>query len=264
MNTVLKGFFSLLFLAALGAGGYAWKLRGELLEARQGKDSTNRSTLKEHAKMNDKIKTIGTLHDDYAKVIEDTKIEEKAIRETKSKIAEKEEEVRNIQAEVAANEMKKVAMEQDVRRIVGPGLTVEEVLAKREALKSENENKAKEVEAAQAELALHKTSLEKSKEQEARFTQLQASRKAAISLGGRTGTIGSVNPDYGFCVVNMGTSQGVTMDSRLIVKRGSTFVTRLKIVQITGSQTVADFRDRDLNGNQILPGDQVIFDNGAS
>jgi hypothetical protein len=59
----------------------------------------------------------------------------------------------------------------------------------------------------------------------------------------------------------MGSNQGVTVDSKLLVKRGLQMIGKVNILQINANQTVADIKQTDLiPGQQILPGDTVVFE----
>ena len=74
-----------------------------------------------------------------------------------------------------------------------------------------------------------------------------------------------MNPDFGFVIVNLGQNQGVTSESRLLVKRGSQLIGKLNIVRIEGSTTVADMDLKSITpGFAIQPGDEVVFDNSPT
>jgi hypothetical protein len=60
----------------------------------------------------------------------------------------------------------------------------------------------------------------------------------------------------------MGKQDGVSTDSRLLIKRGTQLVGKLNITQIENYQTVAEIDMKSLKkGSSVQPGDQVIFDN---
>jgi len=86
-----------------------------------------------------------------------------------------------------------------------------------------------------------------------------------LELGATKGNVGAVNTEWGFVVVNMGSNQGVTVDSKLLVKRGLQMIGKVNIIQINPNQTVADINPNDLiPGQQILPGDTVVFEPTAN
>ena len=138
----------------------------------------------------------------------------------------------------------------------------EEVLAKVESLKGETDALSQELETLKKELAVNKKLAGESDDLSAKLKAQQTARLKAIQLGGRSASIVLVNPEFSFVVIKVGRSDGLTMDARLLVKRGGVLIGRLNSVLIEANQTIADIDLKSLRpGTQILPGDEVVFEN---
>jgi hypothetical protein len=134
-----------------------------------------------------------------------------------------------------------------------------------EALKGEIDVATKEDDTLTKELDIAKRALTDAKSKEDRLKDVQVAREKAVKLGATKGNVGAVNTEWGFVVVNMGSNQGVTVDSKLLVKRGLQMIGKVNIIQINPNQTVADINPNDLiPGQQILPGDTVVFEPTAN
>ncbi len=65
-------------------------------------------------------------------------------------------------------------------------------------------------------------------------------------------------------VINRGRADGLTMDTRLLVKRGGVLLGKLNIAMIEANQTIADIDLKTIApGVQVMPGDQVVFENSV-
>ena len=138
-------------------------------------------------------------------------------------------------------------------------------MAKNEALKKENDAKVEEIDQVSKEAEVAKKAAAESQSLIGRLKQQQVTRAKSIQLASRTGTISAVNPDFGFVIVNLGQNQGVSSESRLLVKRGNQLIGKLNIVRIEGNTTVADIDTKSITpGFAMQPGDEVVFDNSPS
>jgi hypothetical protein len=252
-------------LAAFGAAALAYMTRAKLIEAREMKDDLNRETVKIHSQsrtVNDSTNEVHTQFGETKKNAED---------EVEAAVKAKKDEAAQEEALAAANDTvkqitdKRETMNAEIKAILGGNGTPEEVLAKVEAAKGEIDTRTKELETLTGEMEIAKKELAKDETQSTRLKEAQVMRSKAIALGGRSGTVAAVNPDWAFCVINMGQNQGVNMNSRLIVKRGTQLVGKLNIVQINANQTVADIDPKGFGarGSDIQPGDEVVFENTA-
>ena len=261
----MKSLVILGMLGAIGGAALAVMIRSSLKELRLEKDGLNRSTLTAHNELNEQRAAIIAVHETTNATETNAKNEDISTKSLASDIKGKEEELEATKKEIEEFAAKKQAMQEEITRILGSSGTPEEILAKNEELKKENDAKVSEIEQISKEAEVAKKAAAESESLITRLKQQQTTRSKAISLASSTGTISAVNPDFGFVVVNLGQNQGVTNESRLLVKRGNQLIGRLKIVQIYGSTTVADIDSKSITpGFAIQPGDQVVFENSPT
>ena len=261
----MKPLVILGMLGSIGAAALAVMVRSSLKDLRQQKDSLNRSTLAVHNELNEQRTAISAVNDTITETEKNAKNEEISTKSYLTDIKGKEQELGATKKAIDDLAAKKQAMQEEITRILGGTGTPEEILAKNEELKKENDVKVSEIEQISKEADVAKKAASESESLITRLKQQQATRAKAITLASSTGTIGAVNPDFGFAVVNMGQNQGVTSESRLLVKRGNQFIGKLKIVQIFGSTTIADIDTKSITpGFAIQPGDEVVFENSPT
>ncbi len=252
-------------LAAIGSAALAVMVRTSLKDLRLEKDDLNRSTLAAHKELTVQAESIRAVDATYSETQKSAKNEDISTKSLQSDIKGKEEELSATKKEIEELGGKKQAMQEEITRILGSTGTPEEILAKNEALKKDNDAKVQELEQIGKEAEVAKKAAAESETLISRLKQQQATRAKAIALVSRTGTISAVNPDFGFAVVNLGQNQGVSSESRLLVKRGNQLIGKLKIVQIYGSTTVADIDTKSITpGYDVQPGDGVIFENSPN
>ncbi len=212
-------------------------------------DGVNKSTAEENAKYAEEKTKYE--RDKYAKETEDKTATTKAA-EAKALIAESEtvqREIDTINAEIA----KKLANFPG-----GP----DQLQTKLEALKADIDTLSAKLAVVDKEVEVATTAVAEQGKTISRLNEQQTQRTKAISLSQREGIIIAVNPDWAFCIINMGKTDGVSTDSRLLVKRGAQLIGKLNITQIENNQTVAEIDTKSLKkGVSVQPGDQVIFDN---
>ena len=261
----MKPLVILGMLGAIGGAALAIMVRSSLKELRLEKDSLNRSTLAVHNELREQITAISAIDETFSETAKNAKNEEISTKSLAADIKGKEGELEAIKKEIEGLATRKQTMQEDIKRILGESGTPEEILARNEELKKENDAKVSELEHISKEADVAKKAAAESDSLIARLKQQQSTRTKAIGLASRTGTISAVNPDFGFVVVNLGQNQGVTSESRLLVKRGNQLIGKLKIVQIYGSTTVADIDSKSMTpGFAIQPGDEVVFENSPT
>lgn len=265
----MKPLLILSLLAALAGVGmqFALTLNG-IKKSRIERDATDRETAADEKKRSDIIKELDGEGGIYAVTTERMKVSLAARLDTNNLATEKKNEdakLKEAEDKIKALQDERKEIEDKINAAIGQiGGSLEELTAKLESLKQENEAKATEVEGLKKELTEMQALATAADQKEAALNKQQAERNKAIALAASSGTITAVNPEWSFCVLNMGQKQGVTTDSRLIVKRGAQFIGRLNIIQINQGQTVADIDTKTLvAGQSVNPGDQVIFETSA-
>lgn len=92
------------------------------------------------------------------------------------------------------------------------------------------------------------------------LTARMKKRAERIRANSLQGTVTAVNHDWGFAVVNVPSKMPINEASKLIVKRGNTFVGRLKITAIEAGRVMTDVDYKSMTpGMVIQPGDAVLL-----
>lgn len=262
----MKPLLFLGLLAAIGSAGLAFMVRSSLKETRDLKDTQNRKTLAIHDKVREVIKSITERNEEATSTNTNAKNEQLSTKSLKSEIKAKQDETEGVKKETESLIAQKQQIQDEINQILqGAGGTPEEIAAKIETLKTQNDAKVQEIEQVTKELEVAKKAASENDQQLSRLRQAQTDRTRKLVLASRPGTITAVNPDYGFVVISSGQNQGVSSESNLIVKRGAQFIGKLKVIQISANQTVADIVPSSITpGYAVQPGDEVIFDSGAS
>ena len=87
-----------------------------------------------------------------------------------------------------------------------------------------------------------------------------AKRAERIKGNSAQGRITAVNHDWGFVTIEIPRNMPVSAESKLIVKRGNSYVGDLAINAIEGSRIIADIKYKTMTpGMVVQPGDSVIL-----
>jgi hypothetical protein len=84
--------------------------------------------------------------------------------------------------------------------------------------------------------------------------------KKGFTQAGLTGNVLHVNQGWNFVVIDVGDKQGVTVNSPLLVMRGSQRVATLKVTSVEPRQSIADVVPGTMaRGTMVQVGDRVVF-----
>jgi hypothetical protein len=184
------------------------------------------------------------------------------LEQAKINIATLDTEINGLNGQMAPldSEIAKVDEVIEKLRAKFPGVTLENIGATIKQLESDVDDAKQELAAKQGEIEIVSKKVAANESQIQRREVGQVKRLAGIGRNATEGVITAVNRDWGFVVVNIGSKQGISGDSRLIVKRSGSRIADLSIVSVKPGITVADIRQDSLTG-VVQPGDRVIFKN---
>lgn len=261
----MKPLLFLGLLAAVGSAGLAFMVRSSLKEHRQHKDENNRAALTILNRVREtNIPKINELNDQITETAKNAKNEELSTKSELTAAKAKQDEVDAAKKETESLKAQKQQIQEEINRIIGGNGTIEEITAQMDTIKKENDSKVQEIEQLNKEVEIAKRAASDNEQQLTHLETAQRERTRTISLTSRTGTVAAVNPELGFVVVSSGQNQGVTNESRLLVKRGTQYIGKLKVAQVHANQTIADIAPKSITpGFVIEPGDQVVFESGA-
>ena len=250
MSRILLILTSVLAIAGivLGLGK-----RSALIDARQEKNVANESS---REVLNDIEELVNNMEEEIEKINSAKEEREVAqvgadeanrkIGQTKSQIAAKTQQIEAKQARI-----------DEVRLALKPfeGVTPENLNDRLAELEQEAIEKEESVAALQQEIQIAQSAADRKISEMGAYDVGQRDRASAIALQSREATVTAVNPDFGFAIVNAGTSIGVPSDAEIFVRRGSERVGELKIRELNTSMLVADI----VGNASVQPGDRVIF-----
>ncbi|MGB0992667.1 MAG: hypothetical protein ACPG32_09380 [Akkermansiaceae bacterium] len=269
----MKALLYVIAIAAIGAGGWfsysTMNKFTDLKKARKSLEGDNKNLKASIERQKNEANDMEAQQKAANTKLEDTKAELDSVKgkitlknresaDWKSKIAEQKEKLDEIQNLIT--EIKKVFKAEfgdnvDLAQI--PGL----VKRMEDDLKKANK-KLEELEeytgAADKRVAKNKAALQD-------LGKRLSERAARLRGNAAVGQVSSVNHDWGFAVVKVPSNMPVTDQSKLLVKRGSDFVGKLKINAIEGNRIIADVDYKSMTpGLVVRSGDQVVLEKPAT
>lgn len=252
-------FFLILTAAALLAGAvFSFQNRTAFVETREKRAANNKkidNILKEFEDLD-----VASVHDKIYEEEGRLEIARSEFENSQQNISALKNEISELQGQLAPldSELNKAQLAIDQIRIKFPGVDKDNIGPKIKEIELKLEDTKQELAAKKAEIELMEKRVASNNAAVGRYQKRQAERLAKIRGNAIEGTITAVNNDWGFVVLNMGTSQGVSEETNLIVKRSGNRVAYLSPVSVQSGTTVANIDQRSLTG-VIQPGDRVIF-----
>ncbi len=262
---MLNKILLVLSILALGGGSFlAYNNRAKFIETRRERLSVDKELRTfiepEKGKVDEKIKEIGVEHGVWADAGKSKRDRGVELQNQQSSLSAKTTELENINKEIADKTAELEKWQTMIADAVGPG-GLEGITQKIEELSRDITNLKSAQEAQENELKLAQKQVADSRASLTALQKTAAQRNRGITLNGLEGTVLAVNTDYGFAVINLGESKGLTADAKLIVKRGDTRIGMLSVSSISESKTIADIVGSSLApGESIAPGDRVIVE----
>ncbi len=263
----MKAILYIIAIAAIGAGGWfsyeSMNKFSKLWEMRTKMDETNtnrRASIKKTRKAGDKMeKERDVAKEQLAVAEEDLKLKQDNITLAKrraatwkEKVAKQDERLQEIQDLIKSIKKAFEELGTDIQLDQIPGLVKKLENDRNEANKKLEELQAY-TEAAKKRVADNRSQLD---DLGKRITK----RAERIKGNSAEGRVTAVNHDWGFAIVKVPSNMPVNESSKLMVKRGSTFIGYLKINAIEGTRIITDIDYKSMNpGMVIQPGDKVIL-----
>lgn len=154
------------------------------------------------------------------------------------------------------------AIEKKVAELMkGQPITFEQIPAELEKLENKRKGLQKEFEELEVTIAGLEKNVATNREEISRQTDRLVVMRKRIARNAQQGRITSVDPVWGFVIVNLGSkNSNVDAESDLLVYRNNVFLGRLNIQSIEPNQTISDVDLKNLRpGQRLLPGDTVIL-----
>ena len=261
----MKSVFYFLSILLIGAGGFfAYQNKINLID----KEDQTVATIEIKEQLKSNIRDEEAARDGlYAE-----------IKATKESIAETEASIESFIGKEARSKKQLVALESEVQEVETELAKFEELLLRIEdALRGQNINSIQEVPDKIAELRTEseeKTDALKSIEiinenLTAKVNNETGERNTArdrlATIKGRVydnamnATITSINPEWGFVIVNAGSdNSNIVSNAELVVRRGGRYLGKLKAAAVSPTQTICDIEGDGVSAT-FRAGDEVIL-----
>lgn len=202
---------------------------------------------------------------------------EKSVADLNSKIDSARSEISKLKADIQSKDSQIAGLGKEIdaakSELETLNTTVATLTAENETLKQtaaqetpvqEDEDKARI-----AELETLNSKLDSDlKTAQARLETLEerlAEKKRVEKLNSLSGRILAVNEAWNFVVLNLGDKNGISSNTELLVKRGSTQIGRVRITSVEPASSIADIIPGSLSrGLTIQPGDYVVTQYAAN
>jgi hypothetical protein len=148
----------------------------------------------------------------------------------------------------------------EATKILGPGVTLENIAEKIAEIETNKKDQTKKLEelttladGATKDVARNKTSI-------ADLSARKAKRDEKIARNAKEAVITAVEADWGFVVIGAGSNTGFTPQTKLLVKRDGVLIGRVNPTSIEPSQTIAEIDRTSMPlGASLQVGDRVIL-----
>lgn len=170
----------------------------------------------------------------------------------KSKIAEQDEKLQEIQDLIVS--IKKAFSE------LGPDVQLDQVPGLVQKLEDDLKEANRKLEELQSLASAADKRVASNNAQIKNLTARIAKRASRIAGNSAQGSVTAVNHDWGFAIVNVPSNMPINETTKLMIKRGSSFIGNLKINAIEGTRIVADVDYKSMSpGMVVQPGDTVVL-----
>jgi hypothetical protein len=252
-------------VALLGSGAISFLNRQSLVKNRDDKDKINAEIAKILEEKGDPyVENAKKLKEDLDAVKRTLAENEATLELTTSNMTTAKREIETEKAKEGplVTEIQKFNKLLSDLQAKFPGMKAPDIAAKIEELKKSEKSLTEEQEALLAEVDVLAKRADANMAEVQRLEEKQLGRAVGIARNSAQATITAINQDWGFAVFNAGEDMGVSLDSKLYIKRGTQILGRLKVISVEPRLTVANIDAKSVrDGATIMPGDKVIFGN---
>ena len=258
---MIKVLFILTILVTGVAGVFAYKNGREFADVRTRIAAVNAEINTEKVKDAALVADCSKLAQKVREVRGEIDVEQEKLKQNKNRLVLAESDAKRIQEELDGKVEKKDKLEKELADLpVGmkPETIAEDInRMKKETADLEGQAilKAEEVAAEEAKIADAQGKLDD-------VTRKIEDRRKMFERNSLQAMVVAVNPDWGFVVIDAGTSSGIEQDTKLLVTRNHQTVGKISVISVEGNRTVAAIVPKAIyGGSSIAPGDRVILEN---
>jgi uncharacterized phage infection (PIP) family protein YhgE len=255
-----KVLFLLSAVVMVVAGFFSYQNRDTFIQARKERTESVRQIKLEMKKVADINTEIGTVRDQITGVNTEVTNATELLTVAKSQLKNAEEDSKRFEKEIQASTDKLNEYKSKITKLP-EGMTIETMSEGINKLKQSIADKEGEVTKMQEQVAAKEAEVKKSQSRLDAVIEKIESRKKLFERNSMTARIVAVNNDWGFVVIDGGQNKGITVDTKLLITRGTDTIGRLNIIGVDGNKTVANIDQKSLRpGLAVAPGDHVILE----
>ena len=175
------------------------------------------------------------------------------VDEWDNKVAEQKEQLAKVQEVMTG-------IKDTLAREVGNDVQINEIPTIIQKVKSDLAVATKDIEELDENISAAKNRVQASEGQIADLTERMVKRTTRIRANAVAGRVTGVDDKWGFVTVNIPRNMPVTNASKLLIKRGSTYIADIKISSIEGHHVVGNIDYDTLQSGMIVQaGDHVVL-----
>jgi len=255
-----KVLFLLSAVVMVVAGYFTYLNRNSFIQTRLGRIDLIRQIGEEKGKLSRVNTDIGGVRDKIAAVNTEVSNTTEQLGVAKTQLKNAEEDAKRAQQEVQTSEDKLKDIQVKIVNLP-PGMSIPTMTEDMNKLKQVIADKEGEVTKIQEQVAAKEGEVKKIQSRLDTYIEKIESRKKNFERNSLSAKIVAVNNDWGFVVIDGGQNKGITVDTKLLITRGTDTIGRLNIIGVQGNRTVANIDQKSLRpGLAVTPGDQVILE----
>jgi len=255
-----KLFFILAAVVTAVAIFFGFQNRTALIEARKAKVTANKAIKKDLAILDTKIEDIVGVQKNRKRAEGERDEQQQMFNSAKRKLATRKTESEGLDAQIKKYNAQYAAYEEELRKLP-PGINIDTLEEDMNRLKQTLSDKQTELAALEKEIEVANDNIAKNTEYLDGQKERQVKRNESFDLNSLQARITAVNRDWGFVIVDVGATSGITMDTPLLVSRSSEPVAKLRIISLEPKSLIADIDfDSMPLASTVLPGDAVVLE----
>jgi len=255
-----KVLFLLSAVVMVVAGFFSYQNRETFIQSRKERTESVRQIKMEMKKVADINTEIGGVRDKMVGVNTEVSNATELLNVAKVQLKNAEEDAKRMEKEIQTSQDKLNEYKAKITKLP-EGMTIETISEGMNKLKQSIADKEGEATKMQEQVAAKEADVKKTQARLDAVIEKIESRKKLFERNSMTARIVAVNNDWGFVVIDGGQDKGITVDTKLLVTRGTDTIGRLNIIGVQGNRTVANIDQKSLRpGLAVTPGDRVILE----
>jgi predicted nucleic acid-binding Zn-ribbon protein len=255
-----KVLFLLSAVVMVVAGFFSYQNRDTFIKSRENRINTVAELKTEREKVSAINNEIGAVKEQVASVTTEVTNEKERVVQAGIKLKNATSEAERLTQEVGAAQ-KKIQDYKEQIKDLPPGVSIETITEDTNKLKQAIADAEGEAAKIQEQVTAKQGEVKKVRERLTDVVEKIETRKKLFDRNSMYATIVAVNNDWGFVIIDGGENKGITVDTKLLVTRGTDTIGRLNIIGVQGNKTVANIDQKSVRtGVTVNPGDRVILE----